>query len=78
MKKKSLVHMKAGQRGKIIEINNGVTIENKLMHRGIYPGREIIKISQFALRGPVTIKVGRAVVALGHNMAGKIIMETND
>lgn len=68
--------MKAGQRGKIIEIAGGRGLENRLMSMGIYQGREITKLSHFALRGPVAIKVGRSVFALGHGMATKVMVES--
>ncbi len=75
MKKISLLQMKEKRRGKIAEVCGGSIFANRMMSMGIYPGREIIKLSHFALRGPVTIKVGRSVLALGHGMAGKIIVE---
>lgn len=74
MKKISLVQMKASHKGKIIEITGGNALESRMMSMGIYPGREIIKLSNFALRGPVTIKIGRTVVALGYGVAGKIVV----
>ena len=70
--------MKENQKGKVLEISGGGSLQHKMMSMGIYPGREIIKLSHFALRGPVTIKVGRSVLALGHGMAGKIILEVDD
>lgn len=76
MKKISLVQMKEDGSGTIVEISGGEKLQHKLLAMGIYPGREITKLSHFALRGPVAIKVGRAVVALGHGMAAKIIVKT--
>lgn len=76
MKRLSLLHMKAGQRGKILEITGDNDLKQRLMHMGIYPGREITKASQLALRGPVTVRVGRAVIALAHSMTHKIKVET--
>lgn len=67
--------MKEKQKGRIIEVFGGSIFTNRMMSMGIYPGREITKLSHFALRGPVTIKVGRAVLALGHGMAGRITVE---
>jgi len=67
--------MKTGQKARVLEILGGPGLENRLMSMGIYPGREITKFSHFALRGPVTIKIGRSVVAIGHGMARKIIVE---
>jgi len=67
--------MCANRKGKIVEISGGHLLQNRTMSMGIYVGREIRKISHFAMRGPVTIKVGRSVIALGHGMASKIILE---
>ena len=67
--------MRAKQKGKIIEIVGGHDLQNRTMSMGIYVGREIRKLSHFAMRGPVTIKVGRSVIALGHGMASKVFVE---
>jgi len=68
--------MKARQKGKISEICGGTNLQGRMMGLGLYPGREITKLSHFALKGPVAVKVGRGVVALGHGVAAKIIVET--
>ncbi|MFH1889193.1 MAG: FeoA family protein [Candidatus Omnitrophota bacterium] len=76
MKKKiSLFQMKEKQKGKVVEISGGNVFSSRMMSLGIYAGREITKLSHFALRGPVAIKVGRSVLALGHDMAAKIMVE---
>lgn len=75
MKRLSLIQMKANQKGKVLEISAGSGLTNRLLSMGIYPGREIAKLSHFGLRGPVAIKVGRSVLALGHSMASKIVLE---
>jgi len=74
MKKIALVQMREKQKGKIIEVQSGTSLQNRLLSLGVYPGREITKLSQFVLRGPVAIKVGRTVLALGYGMASKIII----
>ncbi|MCM8799466.1 MAG: ferrous iron transport protein A [Candidatus Omnitrophica bacterium] len=71
----SLVKLKQNQKAKVLEILGGVGIKQRLLSLGIYPGREITKISHFALRGPITVKVGRTTLALGYGMAEKIIVE---
>ncbi|MBM3255391.1 MAG: ferrous iron transport protein A [Candidatus Omnitrophica bacterium] len=76
MKKITLLQMKRNQRGRIIDISGGTALLSRMMSMGLYSGREITKVGQMALRGAVTIKVGRAVIALGHGMARKIILET--
>lgn len=75
MKRLSLLQLKAKQKGKVAEISAGRGLENRFISMGIYKGREITKLSHFALRGPVAIKVGRSVLALGHGTASKIILE---
>jgi len=75
MKRLSLLKIRENQRGRVVEILAGAALGNKLMSMGIYNGREITKLSHFALRGPVAIKVGRSVLALGYGMAAKIILE---
>lgn len=76
VKKLSLVQMKKNQKGKVLEVSGGTALQNRLMHMGIYPGREITKLSHIALKGPMAIKVGRSILALGYGMASKIIIES--
>lgn len=68
--------MKANHKGEISEISSGANLQNKLMNMGVYKGKEIMKLSHIGLRGPVVIKTGRSILALGHNVAAKIIVET--
>ncbi|MFA5063127.1 MAG: FeoA family protein [Candidatus Omnitrophota bacterium] len=75
MKKINLVQMKEKQKGRITELPEGSVLRNKLMSLGIYPGREVTKISHIGLRGPAAIKVGRSVLVIGHGMASKVIVE---
>ncbi len=67
--------MKERQKARISEISGGSTFVNRMMSMGIYAGREVTKVSHFAMKGPVTIKVGRSTLALGHGMAAKITVE---
>jgi Fe2+ transport system protein FeoA len=76
MRKISLIKMKENQKAKVLEISGGRILQHKMMSMGIYPGGEITKLSHFALRGPVAVRVGRSVLALGHGVAAKIIVET--
>ncbi|MBL7151631.1 MAG: ferrous iron transport protein A [Candidatus Omnitrophica bacterium] len=75
MKSLSLIQMKRNQKGRVAAISAGHNLQNRLMSMGIYKGSQITKLTHFALRGPVTIKVGRSVLALGHGMAGKVMLE---
>ena len=67
--------MKPGQTGKIIEIQGGQGLTARLSGLGIIPGRNVTKISNMLMRGPVTIKTGSTQVAIGHGMANKIIID---
>ncbi|HOX54323.1 MAG: FeoA family protein [Candidatus Omnitrophica bacterium] len=75
MKKISLVLMKSDFKGKVVDVLGGASLNNKLMSMGLYKGKEITKLSHIGLRGPVVIKVGRTILALGHGMASKILVE---
>ncbi|MDP2906299.1 MAG: FeoA domain-containing protein [Candidatus Omnitrophota bacterium] len=75
MKKISLIHLKAGHKGKVIDITGGSNLAARLMSMGLYKGKELIKLSHIGLRGPVVIKSGRTILALGHGPAAKIILE---
>lgn len=75
MKKISLVQLKASHKGKIIEIIGGSNLQSRLMNMGVFKGKEVTKLSHVGLRGPVVIKAGRSVLALGHGVAAKVIIE---
>ena len=75
MKKISLINLKPDQKGKVSEILGGGGLQHRLTSMGLHIGREITKLSHIGLRGPVVIKAGRSVLALGHGMAAKIIVE---
>ena len=74
MKTISLEKMKANHKGKVVEILGGVNLQNRLMNMGIYKGKEITKIGHIGLKGPVIIKAGRSILALGRGMSAKIII----
>lgn len=75
MKKISLVQIKADEKVKILEILGGSNLENKLLSMGVYKGKPVVKLSHIGLKGPVVIKAGRSILALGHSVAEKIIVE---
>ncbi|MDD5129901.1 MAG: FeoA family protein [Candidatus Omnitrophica bacterium] len=75
MKKISLVQIKPEEKVNILEILGGSNLESKLLSMGVYKGKQITKLSHIGLRGPVVIKSGRSILALGHGVAEKIIVE---
>ena len=71
----AVYQMQPGQSGTVIKILGGPLLTNRLHSLGIRPGRRITKVSGMFMWGPVTLQVGRAQVAIGYGMAGKIIVE---
>jgi len=67
--------MRAGQSGIVFQIQGGHGLISRLSALGIRPGQRITKVGSTFMRGPVTIRVGNAQVALGFGMANKIIVE---
>jgi ferrous iron transport protein A len=74
----TLARMHAGQVGKVVEILGGHGMIARLSGLGIRPGKKITKISSIFLRGPVTVQVGQAQVAIGFGMASHIIVEPEE
>ncbi len=75
MKRISLIQLKADHKGRVVEIAGGAQLQNKLMNMGVYKGKEVTKLSHIGLRGPVVIKAGRSILALGHSIAVKVMVE---
>ena len=71
----TLRQMQAGQSGIVVQIQGGYGLINRLSALGIRPGKRITKVSSMFMRGPVTIQVGNAQVAIGFGMANKVIVE---
>ncbi len=71
----TLVRMQTGQNGIVVQIEGGHGLINRLDSLGIRPGKRITKVSSGFMRGPVTIQVDRAQVAVGFGMANRIIVE---
>ncbi|MBA7600225.1 hypothetical protein ES703_07274 [subsurface metagenome] len=70
-----LSQIEAGQSGKVVQIQGGRGLINRLSSLGVRPGQRVSKVSSMFMRGPVTIQVGNAQVAIGFGMAKRIIVE---
>ena len=70
-----LSRVEAGQSGIVVQIQGGRGLINRLSALGIRPGQRVTKVSSMFMRGPVTIQVGNAQVAIGFGMANRIIIE---
>lgn len=63
------------RKAKVIDIQGGHGIRQRLSQMGIHPG-DIITILRFgALRGPILVEVHGSQVALGRGIASRIIVE---
>jgi len=74
----NLRQMPSGRSGKVVEIQGGFGLINRLSALGVRPGKKITKVSSMVMRGPVTIQVGNTCLAIGFGMAGRIIVEMDE
>ena len=78
MQIKNLKDLKSGEGGRIAQINGGHGMVSRLAALGIRPGKRITKLNSGFMRGPVTIEVDRAQIAIGFGMAKRILIEVKD
>lgn len=78
VKQISLIQLKRGDRGRVIQIMGGYGMTRRLSALGIRPGKRITKVSAMFMRGPVTVRVGGTEIAIGFGMASRIIVEIEE
>lgn len=66
--------MADGEVGVIAGLDGGRGMVTRLHAMGVRPGKRIRKISRQPLRGPVAFEVDNFCVAIGHGMAGRVIV----
>lgn len=71
----TLNFMKTGESGTVIKIDGGYHMVERLAALGIRPGKRVIKVSSMFMKGPVTIQIDEAQVAIGYRMAGRIVIK---
>jgi len=71
----TLVQMEIGQTGTVIEVLGGRGFVRRLDALGIRPGKKVTKISSTLFRGPITLRVDNAQVAVGFGMARRITVD---
>ncbi|MFP4661482.1 MAG: ferrous iron transport protein A [Halanaerobiales bacterium] len=59
----------------VVDLKGGHHLTKKLNAMGIRVGKEVTKVSDSFFRGPVTLEIDRAKVAIGHGMADKILVK---
>jgi ferrous iron transport protein A len=70
-----LTRMQQNETGKIIEVQGGYGLTNRLEAMGIRVGVTITKKSDQFMRGPIIAQVGNTQVAIGFGMARKILVD---
>ncbi|MCI4396549.1 MAG: FeoA domain-containing protein [Thermoprotei archaeon] len=70
---KKLTEIKPGESVRVVNIDGGKVLRDKLIRLGIIPGTEI-KVIRNSI-GPVIVEVRQVQVAIGRGMADKIIVE---
>lgn len=66
-----LAQLRIGETARIVAIEGGWGLRQKLFLRGLIEGKMVRVISNY---GPVTVEVDRSIVAIGRGMAQKIIV----
>jgi len=74
----TLVQLATGQSGTVVQIQGGRGLINRLSALGIRPGQRLTKVSSMLMRGPVTIQLGNAQVAIGFGMAKRISVKPGE
>ncbi len=73
---KKITELSAQEDAKIIAINGGHTLKEKLNTLGIRKGVKVRKISNTLLRGPIIVKINLMEIAIGWRMANKILVQS--
>jgi ferrous iron transport protein A len=74
----TLDQINENRKAKVIDIQGGQGIRQRLSQMGIHPGDIITILRYGALRGPILIEVHGSQVALGRGIASRIIVEETE
>lgn len=76
--KVSLVSMKSGESGIVVQFLGGHGLVSRLNALGIRLCKKITKVNSMLMRGPIIIDVDSMKIAVGYGMAKKIVVEVAD
>ena len=74
-KKLNLTDLDQGEDGVVVDLKGGQRFKQKLNAMGVRCGKNITKISNMVMKGPVTVKVDNSNIAIGRGMADRIILK---
>lgn len=69
-----LTQLRIGEKARIVAIEGGRGLRQKLFLRGLIEGKVVRMVSNY---GPVIVEVNGNIVAIGRGMARKIIVTTD-
>ncbi len=75
MSTSTAAQMRSRQSGIVVSFEGGRALNQQLRAMGLRPGVSITKTSGQPLRGPVTLRIGSTEIAVGHRMAGRILVD---
>ncbi len=73
-KRVPLTRVPAGKKVKVVELPAGNSSMGRLAGLGIVPGVEIKLILAHPLKGPIVVELDENTVAIGHNLARRILV----
>ena len=73
--KTRLATLHEGDSGTITGFEGGDGVSRKMHSLGLADGKEVEVVSRHPLKGPVVIRIGHMVLALGRTMALKVIVD---
>lgn len=74
----NLTRLKNGQSARVIKVQGDHQFIDRLEAMGILPDTTIVKKSASLMKGPIVIEKGEMQLAIGYEMAQKILVEPID
>jgi ferrous iron transport protein A len=70
-----LIHLKTGQKARIIGLEGGSGFQRNVRSRGIREGKILEVITRHPIGGPIVIEIDGRETAIGRGMARRIVVE---
>jgi ferrous iron transport protein A len=72
---RSLNDLAPGEGGRVVSIEGGYRVQQRLRTLGLVEGAAVRKLSALAWGGPVVVEVSRTQVAVGRGLARRVLVE---
>ena len=72
---KDLASVRPGNKVKVVRIQGGLGIRQRLSCLGIHPGDLIVVQTSGIMQGPIVVNIHGNKIALGRGVAAKILVE---